>query len=294
MKEKILFIINPKSGSQNRKKKSLPSIINNHIDKSHFEYQIVHTTHKGHIAEILENRIQVDKLDIVIIAGGDGSINEALPLLANTNIPLGIIPLGSGNGLARHLGYNLKMASFVGKLNQYETGKIDLVKANGQLYASICGVGFDALVAGKFGNHKMRGLAGYSLNILKGAFSYPFFRFSVSDAGHTETGEAFILDFCNSNQYGYNIKLAPLANLQDGKMDLYIIRKFPRWKFFFLIYYVLINRHHKSKYFKHIQSGNFRLKLNQPVHLHLDGEAIGKTESLELEVLPLALTLLKV
>jgi YegS/Rv2252/BmrU family lipid kinase len=292
VKQRIAFLINPLAGTKKISRSSLVKSLNRYLDKSLFDYSIHVSGYPGHNTLVLKELVEKGLVHRVVVSGGDGSVNELLEVLVETLIPLAIFPSGSGNGLARHLGYPFRLKAFIQKLNAAKIQFIDLLSINGQLCASLCGIGFDAFVAADLGRSKFRGFLGYAFRILKEINQYHFFNYNITLPDRNVEGHAFIIDFCNSNQYGYNVKLAPDASLQDGEMDVYIIRKFPKWKFSILVSYVLFNQHHHSRYFETFKAKTLTIKTDRAVHLHIDGEGLPEVDTIEIKVLPGALKMM--
>lgn len=292
MKQRIVFLINPLAGTKKISRKSLKKSLNRYLDHTLFTYTIHVSAYPGHNRVVLKELVKNERIDRVVVSGGDGSVNELLEVLVETQIPLAIFPSGSGNGLARHLGYPFRLRKFIQKLNTAKIQHIDLLSVNEKLCASLCGIGFDAYVAGDLGRSRFRGFMGYAFRILKELNQYQFFNYNISLPDRKFEGHAFIIDFCNSNQYGYNVKLAPDANLQDGEMDVYIIRKFPKWKFSILVSYVLFNQHHRSRYFETFKTKTLRIHTDRDVHLHIDGEGMPAVDKIEIKVMPAVLKMM--
>src|SRR5690554_5068604 len=154
MKRSIRFIINPISGIG--KKNILPQLISEHLDHSKFEYDIKYTEHRGHAYKISKLASE-EKIDIVCVVGGDGSVNEAGTALIGTNTTFAILPTGSGNGVARHLGIPLKLNQMIQRLNALNVKCIDTVKIGDRKAIGVSGFGFDALIAKRFDEYYARG-----------------------------------------------------------------------------------------------------------------------------------------
>ena len=152
-KEKILFIINPKSGVQS--KKNVPAMVEKYIDRNRYELFVEYTAYAGHATEIAASAVN-DGFDVVVAVGGDGTVNEVARALVHTKTALGVIPCGSGNGFARHIGIPVDVRKAIRFINKAETVSIDYGKLNGSPFFCACGVGFDALVSIDFANGNTR------------------------------------------------------------------------------------------------------------------------------------------
>jgi Sphingosine kinase and enzymes related to eukaryotic diacylglycerol kinase len=157
-KKKIVFIVNPISGTQG--KKAILKIVDERIDKEKIEYEIIETKYAGHAISIADEAAK-NGTDIAVAIGGDGTINEVARSLVHTSTALGIIPCGSGNGLARHLNIPMDPKGAVDVINDGETICIDYGKINSRPFFCTCGVGFDAFVSLKFADSGKRGLLTY-------------------------------------------------------------------------------------------------------------------------------------
>ncbi|MFA8299760.1 MAG: diacylglycerol kinase family protein [Hyphomicrobiales bacterium] len=223
-KKRILFIINPKSGSIG-KKRNIESIIEEKVDQNKFEYTIKYTQYQGHAIEIATNQAK-NGFDIIVAVGGDGSINEVSKGIMNTDVNLGIIPSGSGNGLARYLNIPLNASDALDVILNGNVKAIDTVKLNDYTYLSIAGIGFDAHVAKKFEGSMLRGFLKYFSIASNSYMTYQQQEYHlILDDAEEIFIKAFFIAFANSNQFGYNTKIAPQADISDGMIDICIVRK---------------------------------------------------------------------
>lgn len=223
----IAFIINPISGTQGNKKK-LPKVIAETLDPEQWLWNIVFTEYKGHAIELAQ-QYTIMGFDAIIAVGGDGTINEVARGIINgeqlaahhaKGTALGIIPMGSGNGLARHLGIPVRTQKAIEMLNHSEPILIDYGKANDRIFMSTCGTGFDALVAYDFATAGTRGLKTYVSRVMKDLVGYKPETYRIEINDEVVEHKAFLLTFANSSQWGYEAKIAPKASVQDGLMDI--------------------------------------------------------------------------
>ena len=154
MKRKIVFILNPHSGTDNKTR--MPKLIEDNIDKKAFDYEVVFTEYAGHAADIAYDCANKG-VDIVVAVGGDGTINEVARSIVHTNTALGIIPCGSGNGLARHLCIPLDPKKAIALINKACIESLDYGVINGLPFFCTCGMGFDAFISFKFAGAGKRG-----------------------------------------------------------------------------------------------------------------------------------------
>lgn len=217
VKRKIVFVYNPISGSH----KLLPvvPIIEKFINNDIYDYEIINTQHKGHATEIARE-YSARRYDAVIAVGGDGTVNEVGCGLIGSDTALGIIPCGSGNGLARHLGIPIDPFKAVKWLDKSIFTDIDYGTMNGQPFFCTCGVGFDAKVSDSFSKAGTRGVLTYLESIMKEIATYHNETYKLSFDNSSETFEAFFITCANADQWGNNAFIAPTASLQDGLLDV--------------------------------------------------------------------------
>ncbi len=217
VKRKIVFVYNPISGSH----KLLPvvPIIEKFINNDIYDYEIINTQHKGHATEIARE-YAARRYDAVIAVGGDGTVNEVGCGLIGSDTALGIIPCGSGNGLARHLGIPIDPFKAVKWLDKSIFTDIDYGTMNGQPFFCTCGVGFDAKVSDSFSKAGTRGVLTYLESIMKEIATYHNETYKLSFDNSSETFEAFFITCANADQWGNNAFIAPTASLQDSLLDV--------------------------------------------------------------------------
>lgn len=220
----IAFIINPVSGSKEtqKEKRKLPKVIMQVLDESQWLPNITFTEYAGHATELARQYARMG-FDAVVAVGGDGTVNEVACGLRDSKTALGIIPMGSGNGFARHLNIPVRPQKALEVINHSEPISVDYGLANGKLFVSTCGTGFDALVADNFAGSNKRGFMAYLQNVLKEAFAYQPQTYHLVGDGIDVTHRAFLITFANANQWGYEALIAPKASIQDGKMDIMLM-----------------------------------------------------------------------
>ena len=223
VKRKIVFVNNPTSGSL-RLIPVIP-IIERFVNRDLYDFKIISTEYKGHATEIA-HEYAAKKYDAVIAVGGDGTVNETGRGLIGTGTALGIIPCGSGNGLARHLGIPLDPFKAVKWLDKSIFTEIDYGMIEDQPFFCTCGVGFDAKVSDTFSKAGTRGVLTYMESILKEIATYKDKLYKLSFDNSSETYECFIVTCANADQWGNNAVIAPTASLRDGLMDVVVIHPF--------------------------------------------------------------------
>jgi diacylglycerol kinase (ATP) len=251
MPRNIIYIINPVSGtktsaSRHAGKKSLQSFIEQKTKEQAIPYQIFPSAADGDYS-FLHSLIREQKITDIVIAGGDGTINRAVSSLMNLDINFGIIPCGSGNGLA-HTAKIPKQPS--GALDIIFNGKasaIDGFYINDRFACMLCGVGFDAKVAHDFALDSKRGLSTYVKLILKNFFPAKAYPFEIQLADRSFNTDAFFINIANSNQFGNNFTIAPKASLNDGLLDIVIATRQNKAGLFFQILKQVMSRNPLQK-----------------------------------------------
>lgn len=216
----IAFIINPMSGTQNKKK--LPKLIQQTLDHEQWLENIVFTERAGHAVELARQYARMG-FDAVVAVGGDGTVNEVARGLRDNNTALGVIPMGSGNGFARHLHIPMVPARAIEMINHSETIRVDYGMAEDRMFVTTCGTGFDALIAEQFATAGKRGLKTYVEKFFQDVLTYQPQNYIINVNGNeNETIEkkAFLITFANANQWGNDAYIAPKASIQDGQMDI--------------------------------------------------------------------------
>lgn len=282
--KKIAFIINPISGKG--KQKNIPQLINRFLDAKKFDYQIFNSEYAGHMST-LTIEIITKGFEIIIVVGGDGSINEVFPNLIHSKIIFGIIPRGSGNGLARFLNIPMNPKKAIQLINQLSVQKIDTAEINGHPFINIAGVGFDAHIAELFNKNKKRGFWSYFKIILNTYFSYKekTFILELNNEGGKKI-KALMICFANSNQFGNNMIISPRAKMNDGLIDVCVMNKIPFWLVPFNIFLAFTGLIEKSNHYKRFKAKNLRLSSSDKQVVNIDGEPIQMDADIELNVIP--------
>lgn len=221
--KRLIFVVNPISGTQS--KELILSLLDEKIDKTKYTWDVAYTERAGHAIEIASKAAE-EKADVVVAVGGDGTINEIARSLVHTDTALGIIPCGSGNGLARHLHIPMEPKKALEVLNDGCTDIIDYGKINGTDFFCTCGVGFDAFVSLKFAHAGKRGLLTYLEKTLLESLKYQPETYELETEDAVTKYKAFLIACGNASQYGNNAYIAPQATLTDGLLDVTILEPF--------------------------------------------------------------------
>ncbi len=227
--------------------------------------------------------------DIIAVAGGDGSINEVGTQLIGTDIALGIIPCGSGNGLSRCLNIPLGPEKALQLINRCAVCSIDTVLLNEKPFISIGGTGYDAQVAEDYAKDPHRGFETYFRYIVRNYFTLHEKQYTVVLPDRSFTTEAFFISFANSNQMGYDVPIAPKASLWDGKIDLCIVRKPNAIELPIVGGYFLSKNMDKSPKVEIIQTAEATIIRPEAAVVNIDGESLLMEKDLHLKINPLSL-----
>ncbi|MEO0311358.1 MAG: hypothetical protein RIQ89_1015 [Bacteroidota bacterium] len=270
------------------KKNDLPKIISTHIDHRKFNFDIVFTERQGHATELAKVAM-TQNVDAAIAVGGDGSANEVATALVGTKVALGIVPCGSGNGMARHLGIPVDLHKSLATINAFNIDIIDTYKVNHHFALGTFGIGFDGHIAHLFNQSSKRGYSTYVKLVLTEFYKYKPKQYRLFFNGQPHHVEAFLLTIANSSQFGNNALIAPLADEQDGLLDISIVKPFPLWKAPALINRLMKNTLMKSKYFTGYQTDSIKVENNSILPAHIDGEPLTFSENIEINVVPKSL-----
>ena len=283
--EKITFIINPISG--HGKKKTIEKNIKKYLD-SRFLVDIKYTEAPRHAIEL--SRIASEDSDIVVAVGGDGSIHEVAQSLVFTNTKLAIIPMGSGNGLARHLNIPLDVRKATELINQLKSKKIDVLDFGNSYGFNVSGIGFDAHIAHEFANYHKRGFVSYLKISLTEFLKYKAKEYSIQIDDHEAFDmDAFSISIANSSQFGNNAFIAPQAIIDDGYFEIVIISPFRKRDSPSLGIRLFTKQIDKSRFLNIYLAKKITIKAQNLFEVHKDGEAVGKSKILSVKINPLAL-----
>lgn len=285
-KEKIAFIINPKSGTS--KKHNLPNLIKEIVNDLEFEVDLYFTQYAGH-ASVLVTDLVKKGFSKIIAVGGDGTVNEVAKALVHTDTALGIIPCGSGNGLARSLKIPLKAADAINLINIGKIISMDYGTINSHPFFCTCGVGFDAHIGNKFAFSSNRGFFTYIKETIHAYFYYRPRKYSIKIDGEKIKTKAFLVTVANAGQYGNDAYIAPQAELQDGKLDLCILNPFPKRHALNLGFRLFNKTMHRSEYINTIKGQSITIKRKKKGEVHLDGEPAIMGKKLKIEIVKMGL-----
>jgi YegS/Rv2252/BmrU family lipid kinase len=230
--------------------------------------------------------------DIIVAVGGDGSVNEIARELINSNSTLGIVPAGSGNGLAHHLGISVNLRKAIEIINKGNTLKMDTGKVNEKVFVSLAGIGFDGLVAAKYANSKIRGFLAYMKIATEGYTRYKPKKYTIKINGRIIKQRALFIIFANSNQFGYNAPIAPEASVSDGLLDVVISQKPLMVEMPLIAGLMYWRKIDKTKYVEVIKSSEIIVRSTKKRWVNIDGEAFKMDKEIHVKVIPNSLNII--
>lgn len=286
--KRIVFVVNPISGTSG--KSMILKLIETHLDKSKYDYDIIKTQYQGHAAEIAE-QAAAQGVDIVCAIGGDGTVNEIARSLVHTKTALSIIPCGSGNGLARHLHIPVDPIGAIKILNEGLIQPMDYGVINKHPFFCTCGVGFDAFISMEFAKAGKRGPLTYMENILKNGLNYNPEEYEI-DIEDEEGGDehksykAFLISIANASQYGNNAYIAPMASVRDGLLDVVIIEPFSTLEAPQIAIQMFNGSLNKNSLIKTFRCKRVKIRRKNPGAVHFDGDPITLGKNIEVCIEP--------
>ena len=280
---KIVFIVNPISGTSD--KRHILDLIPRFLDGRNVEWSICMTERGGHAAELAGAAVQ-QGIDVAVAVGGDGTVNEVARSLVHTGTALGIIPCGSGNGLARHLYIPMNPEGALQVLSELHIEQLDYGMIDQQPFFCTCGVGFDAFISDRFAKSNRRGLLSYIENTLKEGLKYKPDTYEITIDGERKVYRAFLIACANASQYGNNVYIAPHASMSDGLMDVTLMEPFtmldaPQIAIQLFNKTITSNSHIRSFRCQHLH-----IKRSAPGVIHFDGDPKEAGEELDVRLIP--------
>ncbi len=297
MSRKILFFINPISGVKSKIK--LEEKIISKCEEKNIAFEILFTSKDGDY-DFLHDKIKNENITDIAICGGDGSIAPIVSSILNLPVNVGIIPLGSGNGLARTAGIPKSIDKALEVILKENAIYTDVFSINSKLSTHVCGLGFDAKVADDFSRQKKRGLNSYTKIAMKNFFAAKTYPFTIEVENNVFKLDAFLICIANSNQFGNNFKIAPGASICDGFLDIVVLKKTTKPQIVISFIKQLISGKTRSLAEKDFHKKNIlyfqtkKLKIKNPelAPLHIDGDPAETFEEFTIEILPAAYKLI--
>lgn len=275
---RLLLIINPISGLGS--KETFEPLVRKTLEPIGYEVKTVYTCARGDATRLARQAVKEGYYG-VLAAGGDGTVNETARALCHTDTILGIIPCGSGNGLARHLGIPIDPASAVRIIAEGHVTESDFGAVNGRPFFCTFGVGFDAAVSSNFARQHRRGPLTYIRSTIAEYIKFHPQVYTVSANGHVLTEKAFLIAVCNASQYGNNAYIAPRATMTDGLLDITIIHAGNPLSTMLVGVDMLTGYTYRNALVDTIRVSSATIERKHPGPAHIDGEPVALGETLE-------------
>lgn len=281
--EKILFIVNPFSGTSS--KDGFKEIVDRHLDRERYDHEVIFTDYAGHAISIAQDAVKRE-VDTVIAVGGDGTINEVASSLVYTDTALGIIPAGSGNGFALHLGMSKDPKAAILQINRAQKSLVDSCTLNKKFFINVAGLGFDAQVAYHTRRDTKRGFWNYLKSTIQLSTKYRPEELTIELDGRVIEGKYAAAVVANASKYGYIFTVAPFAKLNDGLLDIILFKDAFVPRYFMEAYRFVNNTVHKSSLTETYQAQSVKITSKNQSYYHLDGEGYDKDTVFDIEVVP--------
>lgn len=281
-KIKTLFIIHPIL--EKKARKNISGLITEHLDHERFDPTILYSEYADH-AGILA-RENVGKYNLIVAGGGDGTINQVAHSLAHSETILGILPMGSGKGLARSLGIPLHLKDAIKIINRLVIKRIDTGQAGTHRFFNIAGIGFAAMVAHAYSGSQRRGFFTYAISTVKTLTGFRPISIEITTENRSISGRFFIISFANASQWGYGAHISPMSKPDDGLLDICLIRNFPKILLPVLLTRLFTKTIHRSRYVQTIHVKNAMISGNESCRGHIDGEPVEFTLPLKVTLEP--------
>lgn len=287
--QRLVFIVNPIAGGKN--KEGFAGWIRDFFSKEAWQIDIHYTQAPGDATELSRRAIE-QPCRAVVAVGGDGTINEVAQALLGTPVPLGVVPFGSGNGLARHFGIPLRPQKALALLKQGKTICMDVGRINGKVFLCTTGIGFDAAVSERFASYQARGFMTYVRSTLEVFATYRPEEVEIDWGEGRHAYSIFSATVANISQYGNNAYIAPQATADDGYLDLCLLKPFPKWKMPLVGGALFVKKLPAFSFYEHRCVKQVTFYRKRAAVSHLDGENVYEGNRLHVEIEPRALHLI--
>lgn len=285
MQQKIAFVINPNAGV--KKKINSIEFIKTHFPKQ-ISYDFIVWKNKDDF-ELVKQQILEGNYSIVVACGGDGTVNQVASVVAHTTMALGIFPLGSGNGLARSNKIPLDLHKALQIIERAQIKKIDGALLNDHPFFCTAGIGFDAHIANEFATSTKRGFITYFKTTVKEFFGYTPHDYKITIDGRTIETKAFLITVANAGQWGNDVYIAPEAELNDGILNVSVLKPFSKFVMPIIAIKLFSKKIHTSNYLIPEKGQQIAIEFTGELPVHFDGEPILVKDKLSISIMPLAL-----
>lgn len=255
-------------------------------NKNKYKLSIKHSNYQGHAIKLTKDSIK-EKANVIVACGGDGTINEVARNIVGSDVSLGIIPMGSGNGLASNLKISKNIITALNILKSQKIMKIDVGTINNDYFFSNTGIAFDAVFIKNYNSINLRGIIGYVYSFITSLFNFKYLDIKIKGSNINQMSTPFILLISNSNQLGYHVTLTPNASLIDGKLNLVLIDKMNWFKIFSFLLMSLFRYYPNFFQIKKSEIHKLELRCREREFIYqIDGELVNKkTKKLNISIL---------
>ena len=291
MNRKINFLVNPISG--NTKKDEILHLVHTEMQEKEIPFEFTFTNPSGNY-DFLKDKIEAEEITDIVMIGGDGTVNQVVDALRDTKIRFGIIPVGSGNGLAFAAGIPKKPIDAIQLVLKAASKPVDAFLINNQFSCMLSGVGFDAQVAHDFASKASRGLMTYTQQSLINYFKAPPYPFEIMLENFSFFTDAYFISIANSNQFGNNFTIAPKASLNDGLLDIVVVQKMNKAKMPFAVLKQIRGNNKLTELVENMSTSNIlyfqtnalTIRNNKHAPFHIDGEPRETAVEFKIDIIP--------
>ncbi len=288
-KKKIRFIINPRSGANRRR--NLPALIEKNLDYQLWDAEICLTEYAGHAVQLAKEAAEKG-YEMVVACGGDGSVNEISSQLIGSETVLGVVPSGSGNGFAGHLGIGRDVEGAIQLLNHGKVIVVDTCRMNGKSFVNLAGIGFDGVVSKRLHDSPVRGFWAYLRYTLEEAWAYQMQQLDIQVNGQKISRRCLLVEVANAPVYGYGFSIVPQASLNDGQLEVLVVKAAPKWRYLLESWRFLNHSFHKSSLVENYSGKEVVVTPYTPTCFHLDGEGFELEGEARFDICPNSLRVL--
>lgn len=288
--KKVRFIVNPFSGTN--RKRNLAKLLQEHLDTSIYQYEICYTEFAGHAIELAKEAVEKG-FDMVVACGGDGSVNEIAGPLIGTDTVLGVLPCGSGNGFAMHLGMGRNVKKAIHYLNTGKPASIDSCQMNGRSFVNLSGIGFDGVVAKRLHGSKLRGFIAYFKYVVEEVLKYKMLPLEITVDGRHMERACLLAEVANAPIYGYGFSIVPTAKFDDGMLEVLLVKAVPKWRYLFELWRFFNDSFHKSSLTECFSGKEIVVRPLMQTAVHVDGEGFELKDEARYSILPGSLQVMR-
>jgi len=286
----LLFVYNPISGG--KKKIDVKGIIEDFCRNNNIEPKFFETTGNDDKGNLKKFFLTLNP-DGVIAIGGDGTVNLAGAMLVGTKTPLGILPQGSANGLAKDLHIPEDIIEALNLVRKFRVHPIDTIKINDKDAFHLSDFGFNARIVHRFSESFMRGKISYAYYGLLEFFCFKPFSYFIETPNFKYEGKAFMMIVTNANQFGTNVMINPLGDIDDGYFEIIVLKPFSRFVAPYILYKLLKNSIHRTRYSKIIRCKKATIINHENESFHIDGEPVELNQIIEIKIVPKGLYVIR-